>query len=700
MAYSPNTIVTDPTTPANQQKVSSGGSAQVQIASADGTLTAGISAYNRLRVSPEGTSQFVDHFDLIDVNKWLATSANGGSYSYGSGSLLLTTSTTANAQSMFTSVPSFEQQGNVYLEFGCNIKVEAAPLANVYRFWGLATSPSGGSTYANPIQDGIGFELSGSVFQAVMYSGGTKTFSQTLTLLTDGAQHRYAFFFNTQFQYFYQQSLDVPVASSSIGLTLTTQILPLKLLMINNSTAPSSAPTFQMGAIAITDLGRNNTAISDGTYAFRKAQVNDRGSLQISGEGGDGRVRTGQESMLFFDAIEGTVINSNLWGQKTSGMTITQGSALQNLNANGNLASGSYAIMQSLKYMPLLIEFPLYGQFRAKVAPQVNAIVEIGFINIGANTAAPNDGCFFRWDATGKGYAVISFAGTETLTALPITTVSTYLYNFEITISEDHVRFEAASTTANSQSFGFDVDLPGSQGSVLSVTHIQAAARVYNTGTVTTAASITISGVNVQQQDLAASRPFRDQLAIAAARGSHLLPVSPYTTTSNLTNNVATASATLSNTTPSYSTLGGAFLFTIPAGSDTADFALFGFQVPAGYQLHITEVTINSAVGTTNSGGTILQWSLGLNSTGASLATAESPSTGTAAPRRLPLGQQGFTSNANLVGVGVEVNPVSVTFDPGICCDSGRYLHLILRIPISTAGGTIRGMASIRGYFE
>lgn len=676
---------------------------KTQIVNADSSLAATVTPYGRLRVALEGTCSFIDHFDIIDVNKWITTTLNGGNATYPSGILSLASGTTASAQAMLTSIRSFEQQGNAFLEFGCNIQLETSPSqTNVYRFWGLGTSPSGGSTYANPIQDGIGFELVGSTLSAVMYSNGVKKYSVnvTTTLPTDGQLHRYAFVYNTQFQYFFGQSLDVPIASNTTGIGLVNQVLPLKLLILNNSVAPSAAVTLQVGAIAVTDTARNAMKLADGTYPDRQAEINIGGALKIFGEGSDGRVKTGSESLLFFDSIEGTTINPNLWTQKTSGMTITQSNASQTLNANGTLTSGAYAVFQSVKYMPILIEFPLYGQWRAKVKGAVGAIVELGFMNISGNTSAPLDGCFLRWDATGTGYAVINYNGTETLTPIGINVASTDLYNYEITIYEDQVVFEATSTTVNSPYFALTIPLPGTQGAATSVTHIQACARVYNTAAVSTAASIILSGVNVQQMDLASNRSYREQLVMAAARGSYQYPVAPYTSTSNSSYNTATLSATLSATTPSYTTLGGNFLFTVPAGSDVLDYALFAFQIPTGYQFHITDITIDTSVATALAAGAILQWTVGLNSSGASLATVDNVAANTYAPRRVTIGQQGFLSNASGTTVGASASEINIAFDPGLVCDSGRYFHLILRMPVATVGGTLRGAAVVRGYFE
>lgn len=414
----------------------------------------------------------------------------------------------------------------------------------------------------------------------------------------------------------------------------------------------------------------------------------------------DGRVRTGAESLLFFDAIEGTTVNPNLYTQKTSGMTITQNNAFITANANSTLTLGSYAILQTMKFMPILVEYPLSGKWHTKIVGAVGSIVEIGFINIPTNTGAPTDGCFLRWDATGALFAVLNNNGTETLTSVGVVIPATNFYSYEITIYKDSVSFKGTSSVSSAPKFNITVTIPGTSGSAINATHIQACIRVYNTAATTTATQVLLSGLNVQQLDLDASRPYREQLAVAAARGSYQYPAAPYTSTTNSLYNTATPSATLSGIVPSYTTLGGKFVFTVPAGNDAVDYAFYAFQIPVGYQLNVTQITIDAAVGTALVGGAILQWTVGLNSTGVSLATLDNVAAQTASPRRLPVGQQSFNSTGNGTSIGASATEINLTFDPGMVCDSGRYFHLILKLPIASAGGTVRGSVMIRGYFE
>jgi hypothetical protein len=181
-------------------------------------------------------------------------------------------------------------------------------------------------------------------------------------------------------------------------------------------------------------------------------------------------------------------------------------------------------------------------------------------------------------------------------------------------------------------------------------------------------------------------------------RGCYQSPVTTFAQTQNFTNSTAPTNATLANTTAGYTTLGGKFSFAAPAGAAT-DFALFGFQVPAGFQLFVTRVDINTintgaAVATT---ATILDWGIGLNSSSVSLATTDGP--GTWAPRRRSMGLQGWIVGA---AIGVAAPELTNTYDPPLVVDSGRYFHVIVCVPVGTATASqvVRGSASIHGYFE
>jgi len=167
----------------------------------------------------------------------------------------------------------------------------------------------------------------------------------------------------------------------------------------------------------------------------------------------------------------------------------------------------------------------------------------------------------------------------------------------------------------------------------------------------------------------------------------------PYTgaQTENHTNSTAPVSATLSNTAAGYATLGGRFQFIAPAGAVT-DFALFGFAVPVGSRFICEGVRIESyntgaAVATT---ATVLEWAVGFNSSAVSLATANIV--------RRQCGVQSFAIGA---AIAAPAPAIDITFATPEAVESGRFLHVILNVPIGTATASqiIRGQVSVKGRF-
>jgi hypothetical protein len=168
--------------------------------------------------------------------------------------------------------------------------------------------------------------------------------------------------------------------------------------------------------------------------------------------------------------------------------------------------------------------------------------------------------------------------------------------------------------------------------------------------------------------------------------------------TANHANSAAPSAATLSNTAAGYATLGGKFSFAAVAGAET-DYALFGYQVPAGRRLIVSRVSvgimnIGAAVATT---AHVLEWSLGANASAVSLATTDG--SGNFAPRRVPLGQQGFVVGA---AIGTVAADLVRKFSNPLLIEAERFFHVILRMPVATATGSqvLRGAVAVDGRFE
>lgn len=417
-------------------------------------------------------------------------------------------------------------------------------------------------------------------------------------------------------------------------------------------------------------------------------------------------LRVSLSNVIFGDQVDGSAVNTNLWNQAVANMTIAVVNGFITLNSAAIVTASSYAILSSIKYCPLYGILPLRVTINAKVTniPEANATVELG-IGAVSGTSAPTDGAFFRWGPAGQLFCVINNGGSESASAALTAPISdddgdsvnlpptqNVIHLFEIEIVEDLVIFyidDIAVATLN---------VPSGQNYPFNAGRQQIFSRVYTAGSAAAAApQISIGQVNVVQQDLNKIKPWQHVL-VSLGKGAYQSPVTAFGQTMNKANSSAPASATLSNTAAGYTTLGGQFQFVAQAGAAT-DYALFAFQVPAGYQLYINDISIScmntGAIGGLT--GTILEWSLGVNSSAVSLATADGA--GTWAPRRIPLGMQSFAITA---AIGVTASDINRRLDTPLVIDSGRYFHVILQVPAGLATGSqvFRGVVFLNGYFE
>lgn len=417
----------------------------------------------------------------------------------------------------------------------------------------------------------------------------------------------------------------------------------------------------------------------------------------------DFRLRVGEDVIVLQDVFIGAAINTALWFQNATTMTITVASGFLNLNAGAAVAINNVARVQSYRTLPVYHTFPTYFEFLAvyqtvNPTPPANNVTEMG-VGFASGVAAPTDGAFFRWTTTGVFEAVISYGGVET-SSVALTPPSIGIVHHYI-----------VSVTTNKGEFWIDgvlvASLDGTAAGAPTTTssvNLPVLMRTYNSGVPAAAVILKVAEVSCSFGDQGPSRPWevcmvgQGQSAIQGQTGGTM------GSTSNNTNSAAPAAATLSNVAAGYATLGGQFTFVSVAGAET-DYALFAFLIPAGTStlagknLYITGVRISSfvagaAVATT---ATVLQWTLGVGCTGVSLATAEAA--GGKSPRRLNLGVQSFPVGA---AIGADAVDISRTFSSPQFVEQGTYVHIILKMPIATATASqsIRGVVSIEGFFE
>jgi len=168
--------------------------------------------------------------------------------------------------------------------------------------------------------------------------------------------------------------------------------------------------------------------------------------------------------------------------------------------------------------------------------------------------------------------------------------------------------------------------------------------------------------------------------------------------TANHENSASPKLAVLSNDEVAYPFIGGRFRFITVAGSET-DYALFGRKVPEGQQLFVSDISITTivlgkAIGTEP---TVLDWALGLNSSGESLATPCEPPH-SYAPRLMPLGMMSFLAQAP---AGTWGQDIAFRFETPLEVESGRWFHVIVQIPVGVAVATqqLRGDVFVNHRF-
>src|SRR5882724_6483045 len=163
----------------------------------------------------------------------------------------------------------------------------------------------------------------------------------------------------------------------------------------------------------------------------------------------DGHALVSEDTIVLFDQIDGNAVNTNIWNPyDVSGMTIAQSGGFITLNAGLATTANAWALLKSIKHIPLYPEFPTFIAFDIKVnvAPQANVTIEVGIGNpSGAGALA--DGVLYRFasDATLKG--ITNNGGSETATA-PMTALATnVMHDLDLLIEVGDCEFEVDDDT-------------------------------------------------------------------------------------------------------------------------------------------------------------------------------------------------------------------------------------------------------------
>ena len=462
------------------------------------------------------------------------------------------------------------------------------------------------------------------------------------------------------------------------------------------------------------DTGAARTVLFDSsgnaiTYAQGDKPVNPKGLLGMGVNDSVvrpirvdrfGSLASAMHSPLFFPDFESTTLNARQWVAASTTFAPTQAQGAYSLNPTTLTTINSVSTLVSVRRFKKMQRVPIQLKVRNRNVLVANSVKDFGFTSNVNGTTQIGSGAYFQVTASGVLQAVVTFNSTDVTIPLTKPAGGSLLYadlntagyyTYDILMDDDEVRFAIQDTETETMMGEVSLRLPRAQLRLFLDSHPQIFFRLYNTGTAPTAAPLDIyTDVQVVALDGNINKPWSHAMA-SAGFGASANPLTGVQL-SNFTNSTAAVNAALSNTAAGYTTLGGMFAFATVAGS-TTDYALFGFQVPAPYQFVLTDIAIDSyndgaAVGTT---ATNLFWGIGINSTAVSLATA-----GIA---RRNLGNQTFAVAAS---VGATAPALTRNLQTPLVIESGRFLHIILRLPIGTATATqvIRGNVDIGGYFE
>lgn len=412
-----------------------------------------------------------------------------------------------------------------------------------------------------------------------------------------------------------------------------------------------------------------------------------------------GLLGTGLAQIDFEQGFAASAISPSVWRQDLTTMTTSVSNNAVILNAGNSVASGAVARLTSWRQAETPRGADRVVAWRAMLPTQVTgAVIEMGMFTA-TGTTAPTAGAFFRYDSGGalRG-VIISVSGAESSTGTITTPTLNAAHDYMILIGGQNVIFQIDNVVVGVITLGDTSPSPVTSESG------PFCARLYNAAATATAQQVQLYRcVGVYYGGTYGySRP--ELAALNGDVGSQGIVGGSTGSLANYANSAAPASATLSNTAAGYTTLGGQFQFAAVAGAET-DYALFAFQVPAqsatnqGRTLLVRGVSIDTintgaAVATT---ATVLQWSVGYDSSAVSLATADAAA---AKSRRVvPLGIQSFAIGS---AVGAQASGIYRQFDQPLPVNAGNYLHIILKMPIGTATASqvIRGVIGIDATWE
>lgn len=421
-----------------------------------------------------------------------------------------------------------------------------------------------------------------------------------------------------------------------------------------------------------------------------------------------GNLMSGNYIAELIEQFEGATVHAQRWTATSTTFVPAQATLTgYSFNSTSLTTVSAVSNLTSQRLFQKIPRVPLQFKQRMRHSMVTGSLADCGFgAPSGTTTIVPN-GAMFRFTNSGVIQGVITFNSTEIAIGNIISRVASngntiggnlnmsnayYTSNYfvyDIVVDDDNAVFTIQDTQTGEFIGSLTLAVPVAAVKMFGATSVPVYTRVWNNVAPASAPVLIVTEMQVLSLDWRQT-PDASQLAgslgFSAGRG-------PYAggQLENHTNSAAPTSATLSNTTPGYTTMGGKWQFAAVAGAVT-DYALFGVTVPTGSRFLCEGVRIESrntgaAVATS---ATTLEWAMGFNSSAASLATA--------GIIRRQIGTQSFA-----IGAAIEATAPAIDVDfitPEIV-ESGRVLHVILTMPVGTATASqvIRGQVLIKGRF-
>lgn len=421
-----------------------------------------------------------------------------------------------------------------------------------------------------------------------------------------------------------------------------------------------------------------------------------------------GNIITGNYLPELVENFEGATLHVQKWTASNTTFAPTQSTlAGYQLNPTALTTASAVAILSSQRVFYKFIRVPLQYKNRKRHSMVSGSVADFGWgIPAGTTLVVPNGVCF-RMTASGVVQGVITYNGAEVAITNIVSQVASNgntiggalnmnaayytvgYFVYDLIVDDDNAIFTIQDTSTGEMIGALSLPIPNLVQKMWGATALPVYERLYNGAAPASAPVLIITDMQVLSTDVNNNMD-ASQIAgnLGLTVGRHPFTGAP---TNNHTNNFVLGSATLSNTAAGYAFMDGKFQFATVAGVVT-DYALFAFQIPVGSKFICEGVRIDcyntgAAVATTP---TILEWTMGFNGAALSLVTAN-----------IVRKQIGIQTFAIADAVGKQAVPIDINFTTPEPTESGRYITVILNMPVGTATASqiIRGTITVKGRF-